>query len=141
MTEEDLKQIREIVRAEVAESETRMKASVAETEARMKASVAETEVRIRANQDRAAESFATDLVQVRTEINRRFDGVDRRLEAVERRLDRIADNTTALTRWADRLDKDNLQITSTQAAQQRAIDQLTAEVAEIKRRLEQRPEA
>src|SRR5512145_2779397 len=72
-----------------------------------------------------------EFSQLREEMNRRFDAIDRRFEAVDRRLDRISDSsvatqqqTAALARWADRLDRDNNELHSTQAAQQKTIDDL-----------------
>jgi len=61
----------------------------------------------------------------------RMDSLDRRMDALEHRMDRIAETTGAiameiasLTRWANRLDRENLETLNTQAAQQRAIDEL-----------------
>jgi septal ring factor EnvC (AmiA/AmiB activator) len=83
----------------------------------------------------AAVSFATDFSELRKELGHRIDVLDdamgRRMGALERRMDRIAETTgttatelAALTRWANRLDRENLETLNTQAAQQRAIDDL-----------------
>ncbi len=83
----------------------------------------------------AAVSFSTDFSELRKELGHRIDVLDdamgRRMGALERRMDRIAETTgttatelAALTRWANRLDRENLETLNTQAAQQRAIDDL-----------------
>jgi septal ring factor EnvC (AmiA/AmiB activator) len=83
----------------------------------------------------AAVAFATDFSELRKELGHRIDVLDdamgRRMGALERRMDRIAETTgttatelAALTRWANRLDRENLETLNTQAAQQRAIDDL-----------------
>jgi hypothetical protein len=79
----------------------------------------------------AAVSFATDFSELRKELSVRMDGLDRRMVALENRMDRIAETTgatatevAALTRWANRLDRENLETLNNQAAQQRAIDEL-----------------
>jgi polyhydroxyalkanoate synthesis regulator phasin len=77
--------------------------------------------------DRAAESIMGAALGAIAELNTR-------IQAIERRLDRIADTTTALTRWADRLDGENTALTGTQAAQQRAIDDLARRVSELEKR-------
>jgi septal ring factor EnvC (AmiA/AmiB activator) len=81
------------------------------------------------------------IVQLHQQVDRRFDEVDRRFEAMERRMDRDGDALTsiqgqmaAVTRWADRLDRDNDSILATQAAQQRAIDELAARVTKLEQR-------
>ena len=83
----------------------------------------------------AAVAFVTNLSEVRKELGHRIDVFDdalgRRMDALERRMDRIAETTgttatelAALTRWANRLDRENLETLNNQAAQQRAIDEL-----------------
>jgi chromosome segregation ATPase len=75
------------------------------------------------------------------EVDRRFAEVDRRFESIERHMDRHGDalvsiqgQMAAVTRWADRLDRDNGSILATQAAQQRAIDELAARVTRLEQR-------
>jgi hypothetical protein len=53
------------------------------------------------------------------------------MDALERRMDRIAETNAdivsqlaALTRWANRLDRDNGELHNTQIAQQRVIEDL-----------------
>jgi septal ring factor EnvC (AmiA/AmiB activator) len=79
----------------------------------------------------AAISFSTDFSELRKELGVRIDDLGRRMVALEHRMDRIAETTgsiatevAALTRWANRLDRENLETLNTQAAQQRAIDDL-----------------
>lgn len=74
-------------------------------------------------------------------VDRRFEAVDRRFEAVDRRLDRMNEalasiqaQMAAMTRWGDRLDRDNEALLATQSAQQRAIDDLAARVTKLETR-------
>ena len=71
-------------------------------------------------------------------VEKRFDLVDKRFEAVENRLDRLSDTLigvqsqmAAMTRWADRFDREQSATLATQAAQQRAIDDLIARVKRL----------
>lgn len=80
------------------------------------------------------------VVQLHQELDRRFADVDRRLESMERRMDRfgetlfgIQSQMGAVTKWADRLDRDNHNLIATQAAQQRAIDELAVRVTKLER--------
>jgi hypothetical protein len=86
--------------------------------------------------DAAAVSFGTDFSELRKELGHRIDTLDtalgRRMAALEHRMDRVAETTgsiameiAALTRWANRLDRENLETLNTQAAQQRAIDEIS----------------
>lgn len=74
-------------------------------------------------------------------VDRRFESVDRQFEVITNRLDRMADTLVsvqsqmaAMTRWADRFDRDHNSIVQTQAAQQRAIDDLAARVTRLEER-------
>ena len=100
--------------------------------------VAASEARILVRQDRAPESFATDLTQVSEETRAHLQAIDRRLDRLTEQVRLLQMSVAAFNKWADNLDRDHLAHGSTQAAQQRAIDQLAAEVAEIKRRLDAR---
>ena len=87
------------------------------------------------------ENVLTLLQQHFESIDRRFEAMDRRFEAIDNRLDRIADTLAsvqnqmaAMTRWADRFDRDHNAILQTQSAQQRAIDDLAARVSRLEER-------
>ena len=65
------------------------------------------------------------------QMDRRFEGVERRFDAIDNRLDRVTDTLAgvqsqmaAMTKWADRFDRDLSATLATQVAQQRAIDSL-----------------
>ena len=97
-----------------------------------------------AKQDRAVESIAVEISGLRAEMNRRFEEVDQRFGIMDRRLERMGESLhgidvrmIAMNQWAERLDRDNTALHSTQVSQQRAIDQLFGEVDAIKRRLDQ----
>ena len=132
MTNEDLDQIRallrEEIRGEIAASEQRMAALLREE-------IAASEQRLTIRQDRAVEMIAGEISSLREDMNHRFEAVDRRFEVLDRRTERISDSMAAMTRWADKLDRDSLSLTGTQAAQQRAIDDLAARVNRIEREL------
>jgi chromosome segregation ATPase len=96
----------------------------------------------RVDLDRAVEAIVANLSDLRTEINRRFDHFDRRFDATDRRLERVELNLAAIDLKtagmsksltdAERLDS---AITATQSAQQRAIDDLYAKLAELARQV------
>ena len=104
---------------------------------------------ISAQQDRAIEAIATEISGPRQEMNRRFEEMDRRFEEVDRsfeqvdrQMDRMGEilismdsRMTALSRWAERLDRDNPELHSTQVAQKRAVDELAARVASMEEEL------
>src|SRR5438552_1943345 len=88
--------------------------------------------------DQRVEAVVSLIQQLGERLDQRFEAVDRRFEAVENRLERINDNLAAvqsqmaaMTRWADRLDRDHSAILATQTAQQRAIDDLAARVVRL----------
>jgi chromosome segregation ATPase len=88
--------------------------------------------------DRAIQAMTLNLTDLREEMNRRFESLEQHLQATDRRMDRIANTLAnidqrmaALTRWSDNLDQTNISLHSTQAAQQRAIDQLAARVSRL----------
>ena len=83
----------------------------------------------------AAVSFSTGFSELRKEMGHRIDALDdalgRRMDALEHRMARVAETSgtiatelAALIRWANRLDRENLETLNTQVAQQRAIDEL-----------------
>ena len=142
MTQEDLNQIRAVMREEIASNNevlstalrTEFTAGLEKlrkefTDRLMDAAVAirqEFAERLGA----AAVSFSTDFSELRKELRQRIDTLGRRMDALEHRMDRIGEITAtmagelaALTRWANRLDRENLETLNTQAAQQRAIDE------------------
>ena len=88
-------------------------------------------------------AIADEFTELRAEMGRRFEEVDRRFNGVERRIDRVSEGLQgvearmgALNKWADTLDRDNTALGATQAAQQRAIDQLAARVTRIEKQLQ-----
>jgi chromosome segregation ATPase len=87
-----------------------------------------------------AQAVIGNLSDLRQEINARFDRVDQRLDTIERRTERMETNLGALLMQtagmsksltdAERIDS---AMAATQAAQQRAIDQLAQRVARLER--------
>ena len=69
------------------------------------------------------ENVVTLLQQHFDTVDRRFEAMDRRFEAIDNRLDRIAETLAgvqsqmaAVTRWADRFDRDHTAILQTESA-------------------------
>jgi len=139
MTQEDLNQIRAVVSEEVRgivrEETTALREEFAAGLEKLRTEFHDHLTALREQfaekLGAAAVSFITDLSELRKELVQRIDELGRRMVALEHRMDRIAETTgatatevAALTRWANRLDRENLETLNTQAAQQRAIDDL-----------------
>ena len=125
MTQEDLDQIRAVVREETRAIVREEIARNNETlSAALRGEFAE-------KLGAAAVSFSTDFSELRKELGQRIDTLDRRMGALEHRMDRLGETTATiaqelatLPRWANRLARENLETLNTQAAHQRAIDEL-----------------
>jgi len=147
MTPEDLNQIRAIMREEIAsnnqtltaalreEFNERLTAAVAaireEFNERLTAAVVAIRQEFAERLGAAVVALSADFSELRQEMIRRVEALNHRMDALERRMDRVAEtsadvasNLSALTRWANRLDRDNLELRATQVAQQQAIDDL-----------------
>jgi hypothetical protein len=144
MTQDDLNQIRALVREETravvreeiaSNNETLSGTLRTEFHDDLAAAVVAIRQDFAERMDAAAVSFGTDFSELRKELGHRIDILDtalgRRMAALEHRMDRVAETTgsiateiAALTRWANRLDRENLETLNTQAAQQRAISKL-----------------
>jgi chromosome segregation ATPase len=150
MTAEDLEQIKQVIQGVAAELRAEFRADLehavnelrAEFRADLEHAVSELRTEIRANQDRAAESFATELTQVREELTARIDQLSRRVGTLEERVSNLAPVIISLdarmatfTRSMDRLVGLHDDVAATQAAQQRAIDQLAARITRIEKEL------
>ena len=93
---------------------------------------------LKANQDRTVESLVTSMTDLHTELTGRMDTLERRFDTLTPVIFSLDTRMAAFTRGVDQLITANGQTAGTFAAQQRAIDQLAAEVAELKRRLDRR---
>jgi septal ring factor EnvC (AmiA/AmiB activator) len=126
------KEVRGIVREEIAANNETLSATLrTEFDDRLTAAVVAIRQDFAEQIGAAAVSFVTSLSELRKELGTRIDALDRRMVALEHRMDGIAETTgaiatevAALTRWANRLDRENLETLNTQAAQQQAIDDL-----------------
>jgi hypothetical protein len=74
-------------------------------------------------------------------MDQRFDEIVGRFDAIDTRMDRMNDTLvgvqtqmTAVTKWADRFDREHIGLLQTQAAQQRAIDELVNRVTRLETR-------
>jgi len=151
MTQEDLTQIRAIVREEItaaiAASEERTAAAIAASEERTTAAIAASEERMIVRQEGMLQTIALEFTELRKEMDRRFDLVDRRFDSVDRRLERVENQNNALViqnagmskslSEAERLDTATF---ATLSAQQKAIDDLYQQIAELKRQRSQPPQ-
>ena len=133
MTQEDLNQIRAVDARGNRSQQRNLSATMrAEFDDRLTAAVVAIRQEFTKRLGAAAVSFSTDFSELRKELGQRLDGLERRMDALEQRMDRIAEKPlaasrqelAALTRWANRVDRENLELRSTQVAQQRAIDEL-----------------
>jgi uncharacterized coiled-coil DUF342 family protein len=99
---------------------------------------------VRDSHEHLAEAIIGNLADLRREMNARFDQADTRFQTLERRAERLETHMQALVLQtagmsksltdAERLDTS---FAATQAAQQKAIDDLYQQIAELKRRLSQ----
>jgi len=115
MTPEDIEQIRQIVTAEISASEARMTAK----------------------QDRAVETIAGEFTELRAEMRRELAALRERLDNLAPSIISTDARMAGFTRSLDKLIGAHSEAEATRIAQQRAIDDLYAQVAEIKRRLDQ----
>ena len=88
-----------------------------------------------------AEAIIGNISDLRNEMNSRFDQVDRRFTAVEQRLDRVENLTYTLTLQNVGMGKSIgdgqrliSEMTASEAAMQRALDELKQRVAAIERK-------
>ena len=79
----------------------------------------------------AVVAISTDFSQLRGELSGRMETLEKSMRALETRMDRVAETSAgvhtemaALDRWATRIEKDYTDLSNTQFAQQRAIDEL-----------------
>jgi chromosome segregation ATPase len=141
MTAEDLEQIKQVVQDIAAGLRAEFRADLEHTAAGLRAELNSAVSELR-TEIRAAESFATELTQVREELTRRIDELSRRVGTLEERVSNLAPviisldaRMAAFTRSMDRLVGAHDDIAATQAAQQRAIDQLATRLTRIEKEL------
>jgi uncharacterized coiled-coil protein SlyX len=86
-----------------------------------------------------------ELRQINERIDQRFDEMEWRFVSVDSRLDRVNDTLAsvqtqmgaltgqmgAMTRWGDRFDREHTSVIQTQAAQQKAIDDLAKRLTRL----------
>lgn len=84
------------------------------------------------------ENVVTLVHQLVDRMDQRFEGLEHRFDAINNRLDRITDTLVgvqnqmaAMTKWADRFDRDLSATLATQVVQQRAIDSLVDRVSKL----------
>ena len=80
------------------------------------------------------ENVVTLLQQHFERSDQRFDGIDLRLDRVNDTLVGVQSQMAAMTKWADRFDREHTGLLHTQAAQQRAIDALADRVTRLEQR-------
>ena len=77
------------------------------------------------------ENMLTLIQQFAERVDQRFEAIDRRLDRMGESLVFVQSQMGSLTKWADRLDRDQNAALATQTAQQRAIDELAARVTKL----------
>jgi hypothetical protein len=109
-----------------------------------------TKAELKAELKAALEGFAAALIgnlsDLREEMQRRFEQVDKRFDTVDRRTERLETHlhaimlqTAGMSKSLTEGERFDSHFAATQAAQQRAIDDLYTKVADIQRQLQQRP--
>ena len=114
MSPEDLQAIRAIIREEIR-------------------------AEIAASEQRITHATAANLSDLREELSRRIEALERRFENLAPVILSIDARMAAFSRSVDQLLTAHDQTASTLTAQQRAIDQLAARVARIERELHPEP--
>ena len=132
MTVEDLQQIRQIVREEIAARiDPAVESLRGEFKEQLNSGVESLRGEFKERLDAAMVSVAADFSDLRAEMNRRFEDMQRTVRALESRVDTLSNvmlsmdaRLTGLTRTVDRIERDYSDVQARQAAQQRAIDDL-----------------
>ena len=136
----NLARLRDEMNANLARLRGEMNTNLAQLRDETNTKFAESREDFRRSLDAAVQSVATDFSQLREEMNTRFDHVNQRFDSVERRLDLTSETMrgidyriSALGKWADTCDRGASAILATQAAQQRAIDEIVNRLTRIER--------
>lgn len=124
MTEQDLLQMRQLIREEVQPLRT-------EFTERLEAVCSEFKERL----DAAVVSIGHDFSELRNEMVRRFETLERRPERIENNVNAIQFQTAGMSKSLTEGERLDSVMVVTQSAQQRAIDELAARVARIEREL------
>lgn len=93
-------------------------------------------------EERIITATTVNLSEVREEFKSALEGINRRMDSLDRRMDRMAETLTsldsrmvaALTKWADKLDKDETALATNYHAQQRAILDLQRRVEALEKK-------
>jgi hypothetical protein len=125
MTEQDLQQIRQLIREEV--EGLRLEFATAHEGLR-------TEFVQRL--DRAVEAVTTNISDVRTEILARFESVDRRLERIETNVAAIQLQTMGMSKSLTDAERIDSRILAIQSEQQKSVGDLYAKLADLERRIQ-----
>ena len=112
-------------------TDSRLDAAVEALSARLDAAVQT----LSARQDRMVEAFAHNLTELRGELLPQLELLQNRTERTELNISSILIQLGGINKALGQLDRSGAQAASTQAAQQRAIDDLYAQIAELKRLL------
>jgi len=125
-------------------TDSRLDAAVQSFNARLDAAVQSFNARLDAavqtlidRQERMAEAFAHNLTDLRGELMQQLELLHNRTERTEINISSILMQLAGMNKTLGSLDRAGAQATFTQAAQQRAIDDLYAQLAELKRRISQ----
>lgn len=87
-----------------------------------------TAAELRAVLDRAVETIAGEISQFRTEVNDRLGAIERRLDNQVTAVEHIGNRISAMTKYEDRIDRDNTALTTNYHAQARDLRELRARI-------------
>lgn len=171
MTQQDLQQIRDVVREEIAAAEQRLRGEIAGTEERLRgeiaaavgaaeqrlrgeiaAAIGATEQRLReeisAAEQRLTTATAANLSDLRGELLQQIYQIRRELESTVLHLDRIDTRLAALalevsgiSKARDATERLDREMLATQSSQQRSIDELSRFVRDLSARVAKLEEA
>jgi hypothetical protein len=119
MTPEDLQQIRAVVQEVVREV--------------VREEIKAQQLITRADLDRAMETVADEFSQLRKEMKSGFDLLERRTERMENSLNSMLMQTAGMSKSLSEAERIDSSFASQLNAQQRAIDDLYRQIAELKR--------
>lgn len=90
---------------------------------------------IAARQDRAVEAITANLSDLRTELTTRLDRLERRTERTEVNTNALLLQAAGISRSLTEAERIDSTTAATQAAQQRAIDQLAARLTALEQKV------
>ena len=138
LTKQDLREALEPLIARLDTSDARLDAAVQTLTAHLDASDARLDAAVQtlsAKQEAIIEAFAHNLTDLRRELMQQLEILQNRTERTDINISGILMQISGMSKSLGALERSDGQTAATQNAQQRAIDDLYAQLAELKRRL------